>query len=106
MTSLEMAGFSISILKVNEKSGAELLECLDSPSEALGWSSCGGLVSRDITAMRSSKQQIADPLAIASDQNLAFKRKCGPESSDFGKAVTIKAVEFACEGIAIHKYST
>ena len=40
MTSLEMAGFSISILKVNEKNGAELLECLDSPSEALGIEIC------------------------------------------------------------------
>ena len=94
---------------MNEKSGAELLECLDSPSEALGWSSCGGLVTRDITTMRSSKEQIDDPLASASDLNMESKRKYGPESSDFGKAVTAKAVEFACEGlcyfITIRQYS-
>ena len=56
-------------------------------------------MSRDITTMRSSKEQIVDPLASTSDRNMTSKRKYGPESSDFGKAVTAKAVEFACEAL-------
>ena len=55
MTSLEMAGFSISILKIGKTDGEWLLGCLDSPSETIGWSANGGLVSRNITSMRSLK---------------------------------------------------
>lgn len=56
-------------------------------------------MSQDITLVSSSKTQIADPLASASDQNMASKRKYGPESSDFGMAVTAQAVAFASEAL-------
>ena len=99
MTSLEMAGFSISILKINKNNGDELLSCLDSQSETLGWSASGGLVSRNITSMRTKKQQVDDPLAVADGSNLSAKRKTGPKLSDFATAITIKSVEFACEAL-------
>ena len=41
MTSLEMAGFSISILKIGRTDGEVLLSFLDSPSETIGWSANG-----------------------------------------------------------------
>jgi dihydroxyacetone kinase len=99
MTSLEMAGFSISILKINGNNGDELLSCLESPSETLGWSASGGLVSRNITEMRSKKKQIDDPLEKSSGVNISAKRNRGPNLSAFGAAITMKSVEFACEAL-------
>ena len=99
MTSLEMAGFSISILKVNINNGDELLSCLDSPSETLGWSASGGFISRNITEMRSTKKQIDDPLEKSSGMNIFANRNKGPNLSDIGAAITMKSVEFACEAL-------
>ena len=99
MTSLEMAGFSISILKIGKTDGELLLGCLDSPSETIGWSANGGLVSRNITSMRSIKISVEDPLIKLGGSSDIRSRNTGPKLSEVGKAVIMKAVEFACEAL-------
>ena len=39
VTSLEMSGFSISVLKLSPETRNVILDCLDSPAETLGWTS-------------------------------------------------------------------
>ena len=96
MTSLEMAGFSISVMKLQKGVKDELIGCLDMPSETIGWSANGGLVSPNITDMRATKKQIEDPLANAGS---ASGRKNGPKLSSVGESVVAKAIEFACEAL-------
>ena len=96
MTSLEMAGFSISILKMKKDIKTGLLACLDMPSETIGWSANGGLVSQNITSMRTTKKKIDDPLVNTESGSI---RNSGPKLSSNGEGITMKAVEFACEAL-------
>ena len=100
MTSLEMAGFSISILKMQSEVKDKLLSCLDMPSETIGWSANGGLVSQNITSMRANKKKIDDPLVNSeSGSSPLSSRKTGPKLSGNAESVVAKAIDFACEAL-------
>ena len=88
MTSLEMAGFSISVLKLSAETATVILNCLDAPCEALGW-------QHSIHKPSVDKPKAADPLKRTSEK----RRGGGPANSDQAKMATAKSVDFACEAL-------
>ena len=88
MTSLEMAGFSISVLKLSAETATVILNCLDAPCEALGW-------QHSIHKPSVDKAKVADPLKRTSEE----RRGGGPANSDQAKMATAKSVDFACEAL-------
>jgi len=87
VTSLEMAGFSISVLKLSAETATVILNCLDAPCEALGW-------QHSIHKPSVDKPKVADPL-----KRTEKRRGGGPANSDQAKMATAKSVDFACEAL-------
>ena len=85
-TSLEMPGFSISLLRLTS---SDLVNCLDVNTHAPGWS--GQACPRKLGG-KSSK--LPDPCASIPENEVK-----GPEVSKFGHEGLLKAVTFACEAV-------
>ena len=85
-TSLEMPGFSISVLRLT---ATDLADFLDAPTLAPGWS--GQAFARKLEGKTA---KLPDPCAALSDEEVK-----GPEVGKFGHEALLKAVTFACEAI-------
>ena len=85
-TSLEMPGFSISVLKLTS---SDIVGFLDAETTCGGWS--GQAHPRKLEGKRP---KLADP--ILDIKNTSSQ---GPESDKFGHEALLKAVTFACEAI-------
>ena len=86
LTSLEMPGFSISVLRLTS---SDIAGYLDLPCEASGWS--GQAFPRKLEGKRS---KLPDPL-----KNIQESIVQGPEVGKFGREALLKAVTFACEAV-------
>ena len=90
-TSLEMPGFSISVLRLTS---SDIVNFLDATTQAPGWS--GQAFPRRLE--RSGKpQKLPDPCAAINTETGSVNK--GPEVGKFGHEATLKAVTFACEAI-------
>lgn len=85
-TSLEMPGFSISILRMVS---SEIAGYLDAEAVCSGWS--GQAFPRKLEGKRA---KLPDPMLKIKDIGVS-----GPEADKFGKEALSKAVIFACEAI-------
>ena len=80
VTSLEMSGFSISVLKLSSETRNVILDCLDSPAEALGWTPTNRM-SLGWTGIRT-RYQIAS-LALS-----RVRQGCPSPSQIYGSLLT------------------
>jgi len=86
LTSLEMPGFSISILRLTQ---SNIVDFLDAETACGGWS--GQSCPRPLTGKRA---KVSDPTA-----NLQEKISGGPQIDKQGQEAILKAVTFACEAL-------
>jgi len=96
VTSLEMSGFSISVLKLSPETGDVIIDCLDGPAETLGWTSSTSTASCNIPDPEKAK--VSDPLKKAG-VTYAAKRSLGPRNTEGGSKACAKSVDFACEAL-------
>ena len=85
-TSLEMPGFSISVLKLTS---SDIVGYLDAETTCGGWS--GSAYPRRLEGKRP---KLPDPILDIKD-----KTAQGPETDKFGREALLKAVTFACEAV-------
>merc|ERR1712223_115360 len=85
-TSLDMPGFSVSVLKLTS---SDLVGYLEAETTCGGWSGCA--YPRRLEGKRT---KLPDPIL-----NLKSKTSEGPETDKFGREALSKAVTFACEAL-------
>jgi len=95
VTSLEMSGFSISVLKLSPETRNVILDCLDSPAETLGWTSTS---TASCNIPDPERARVSDPLKKGG-VNYSAKRSQGPRNTEGGSKTCAKSVDFACEAL-------
>ena len=88
MTSLEMSGFSVTVLKLGSDS---ILHFVDMPACTVGWS--GNSFVRKIGSVPKT---IPDPLTL---EKYIRKKVIGPESDPAFQAAVKRAVNFVCDAL-------
>lgn len=87
-TSLEMPGFSISVLRLT---ASEIVNLLDAETTCQGWS--GQAFPRRLDGKRP---RLPDPTAQIKTADMTEK---GPQADKFSREALLKAVTFACEAV-------
>lgn len=87
MTSLEMSGFSISLLKLSSDS---ILQFVDTATQALGWS------PNSFTRIIGKVTTVQDPLTL---EKYIRQKRLGPEAGPEFQAALRRAVDSVCDSV-------